>query len=439
VDGRCVDGECRSVLSPLRTDDVVLVPQRSSLDWRGVVGGAGKVLIAVGVLMFGFVAYQLWGTGIENELAQQRLEDDFDQMLAGVDKASPTDLAEADGGETDVRTAPPAPTTTSSILISDAIEAGDASPVPAAAPSAPAVPVAEQRIPELDNGAALARLEIPAIDVDDIVVAGIGVSDLKKGPGHFPDTPLPGQLGNSAIAGHRTTYGAPFFDVDQLEVGDEMIVTTLTGRYVYEIEAQQVVEPSAYEVVATSDPSRATLTLVSCEPKWTAQNRIVITGALDVERSGPIGEPLLDYGRSLDATVAKTPRTSADDAAPLGTGVVGELAVPDNPRPVVSSNGAVTGSMIEADGSITASTSFGVEPTSSALADAFDQGWFSDPAANVHVGLWGAALALIAAGSWWLSRRSGRNLVGAAAGVAPFVLALFFFYQNVNRLLPPGL
>jgi sortase A len=95
--------------------------------------------------------------------------------------------------------------------------------------------------------------------------------------------------------------------------------------------------------------------------------------------------------------------------------------------------------MIEADGSITASTSFGVEPTSSALADAFDQGWFSDPAANVHVGLWGAALALIAAGSWWLSRRSGRNLVGAAAGVAPFVLALFFFYQNVNRLLPPGL
>ena len=78
------------------------------------------------------------------------------------------------------------------------------------------LPVEAQNIPEIESGEAIARIEIPAIGVDDIVVAGVDSGDLKKGPGHFPTTPLPGQLGNSAIAGHRTTYGQPFFDVDKL-------------------------------------------------------------------------------------------------------------------------------------------------------------------------------------------------------------------------------
>ena len=74
----------------------------------------------------------------------------------------------------------------------------------------------------------MARLEIPRIGVDEIVVAGVGVDDLHKGPGHYPDTPLPGERGNVAIAGHRTTYGAPFHDIDELQPGDEVVATTVT-------------------------------------------------------------------------------------------------------------------------------------------------------------------------------------------------------------------
>ena len=91
-------------------------------------------------------------------------------------------------------------------------------------------------------------------------MAGVQTSDLKRGPGHFPDTPLPGQLGNSAIAGHRTTYGSPFFNVDKLEIGDEIIATTLNGRYTYQVTGQQIVASSEYWVVATTDSTVAPTT-----------------------------------------------------------------------------------------------------------------------------------------------------------------------------------
>ena len=96
----------------------------------------------------------------------------------------------------------------------------------------------------------------------DIVVPGVTLNDLKNGTGHYPDTPLPGQLGNAAVAGHRTTYGAPFFDVDQLETGDEIITTLLNGdRFVYEVTFSEVVSATDYWVVTTRDPNIAELTL----------------------------------------------------------------------------------------------------------------------------------------------------------------------------------
>lgn len=381
------------------------------------------MLIAVGVLMFGFVGYQLWGTGIETELAQQRLREDFADLLAASENAPRSDVTERrDQSTTPTSTTPPSATGPG---------AGDEAESTSAA--ATAVPIAQQPLPELANGTALARLEVPAIGIDDIVVAGIGVSDLKLGPGHFPDTPLPGQLGNAAIAGHRTTYGAPFFDVDQLQEGDEMIVTTLAGRYVYEVDSQRIVDPSAYEVIATSDPSTATLTLVSCEPKWTARNRIVITGVLDDARSAPVGEPLLNYGRTAESSDGPQP----SDTASSGVDGLADAAVDtDLAGP---SDDAATESVSDSTETPSVRSATGLDQPSSELADAFGQGWFSDPGANRHVGLWGLMLASIATAAWWLSRRVGRNLVGAAVGVAPFVVSLYFFYQNVNRLLPPGL
>ncbi len=357
-------------------------------DWRFWVGGLGKVLIASGLLMFGFVGYQLWGTGLETARAQSQLENEFAALLADAALPMPD-------------------TTDATPSVPDTSEPTDS--VPTTSPPSTVVPVADQSLPEIADGDAIARLEIPVIGVDAIVVAGVAKSDLKKGPGHYPDTPLPGQLGNAAIAGHRTTYGQPFYDVDQLQVGDEIVATTQAGRFVYRVTGQQIVSPSDYEVVATTDPTMSTLTLTSCHPRWTARERIVITSELDTAQSDPVGEAVLDYGRE--------PGPSNDSEA----------------------GGTSTATSVPADADAPVDTVVDTDAADDGIADAFAESWFSDPSANGQVGLWGAMLTLIAVASWALSRRVRRDWVGALVGVTPFVVALYFFFQNVNRLLPPNL
>ena len=100
------------------------------------------------------------------------------------------------------------------------------------------------------------------------MIQGIGVPDLRKAPGHYPATPLPGQLGNAAIAGHRTTYGAPFNRLDELAAGDPIIITRWAGRFQYTVTPQQVVSPK--EVCVLDPTPNATLTLTTCNPKFSA-------------------------------------------------------------------------------------------------------------------------------------------------------------------------
>lgn len=129
----------------------------------------------------------------------------------------------------------------------------------------------------------MARVRIPRIGVDKIVVEGVGTEDLKRGPGHYPGTPLPGQLGNAAIAGHRTTYGAPFGDLDELVEGDAIIVETLAGSFRYLVETSIVVSPDQTEVL---DPTpTAHLTLTTCHPRFSARQRLVVRAALDTTPS----------------------------------------------------------------------------------------------------------------------------------------------------------
>ena len=249
------------------------------------------MLIATGLLMFGFVAYQLWGTGIETARAQNQLESEFDAQLA---EAPPVVAPGCCPGRMERRPTPRRHRQQRLRLISrmPTEPADDESALQPAEP-VETLPRSSGRAAEHpragENGDALARLEIPRIGRNDIVVAGVQTSDLKRGPGHFPDTPLPGQLGNSAIAGHRTTYGSPFFNVDKLEVGDEIIATTLNGRYTYQVTGQQIVASSEYWVVATTDSTVATLTLTSCHPKYTAHKRIVIFSELVASESAPGG------------------------------------------------------------------------------------------------------------------------------------------------------
>jgi sortase A len=125
---------------------------------------------------------------------------------------------------------------------------------------------------------AVARIEIPAIGVDAYVVEGTGSVALAQGPGHYPETPLPGRDGNSAIAGHRTMYGHVFHDLHELEAGDEIVTYTSETRATYRILEIVVVDPSEVDVVAPTDEPR--LTLTTCHPIGSAAQRLVVVAEL---------------------------------------------------------------------------------------------------------------------------------------------------------------
>ncbi len=125
-----------------------------------------------------------------------------------------------------------------------------------------------------DTGDPVGRIRIPEIDANQVIVEGTDGGTLRKGPGHYPETPLPGVRGTVAIAGHRTTYGAPFRDLDKLERLDEIVVEMPYGRFVYRVEKSQIVEPSATYVTRRVGYDR--LVLTACHPKYSAAQRIVI-------------------------------------------------------------------------------------------------------------------------------------------------------------------
>ncbi len=447
-------------------------------DWRYFVGTLGKVLIASGLLLFGFVAYQLWGTGIETARAQNRLENEFEQLLADngvvVDErptVEPGDVTtDVDPVTTDqVDADDPGAVTQEDDPVDDG--SGD-DPQIVAGPITQAVPIAvdlseqaveQDPIPQPFRGDPLLRLEIPRIGRDDIVVPGVALNDLKSGPGHYPETPLPGQLGNAAIAGHRTTYGAPFIDVDRLQPGDEIITTLLNGdRFVYEVTFVEVVEASEYRVVTTSDPNIAELTLTSCHPKYTAQKRIVVHSVLNPDKSSNVGfptfyqlepepepteipgdDPVLDtddievtgpssaLGELDEATAEATsdqPEESGDDA----TGEIAEVGGEGSGD--ATSDEPATGAVDDGPSGVGQLTTPTDEPI-----DAFSQGWFGDRAAFPQIALWGLALTIISLLSYQVSKKIRRDSIGFLVGILPFLFALYFFFQNVNRLLPPGI
>jgi sortase A len=133
------------------------------------------------------------------------------------------------------------------------------------------------------KGDAIGRIRIPAIGVDDYVVEGTDVENLRKGPGHYSDTPLPGQHGTSAIAGHRTTYGAPFRRIDDLGRGQRIVVDMPYGHYVYRVERTRIVIPTDLSVLRRVGHDR--LILSACHPLYSASERIVVFSRL--ARRGP--------------------------------------------------------------------------------------------------------------------------------------------------------
>jgi sortase A len=352
--------------------------------WELFLGVVGRVLIATGLLLLAFVGYQLWGTGIEQAQRQNRLNNEFEALLSAV--------------------APSTTTTTVGPPPSSGPAVGGVSTTTTLT-STPATTVAPTLVFDPDLGDPVARLEIPRLSLSQIVVMGVRTSELKTGPGHFPDTPLPGQVGNAAIAGHRTSYGAPFGDLDRLDPGDELVLTTPVGSFRYLVTGSEVVDPSAVYVLDPRDPQRAELTLVTCHPRYSVNQRLIVYA-------------------TLDATVTPAPPTPTTAA----------------PRPQVVGSVPVT-----LPGDALSPTDPTGEADDGALGEGFDEvdpfaaGWFADDAAWWHVAAWGLALTVIALAATGVGRARNQQRLTAVVAIGPFLVVLYFFFQNVNRLLPPGL
>jgi sortase A len=123
-------------------------------------------------------------------------------------------------------------------------------------------------------GDAIGEIELPAIGESAFVVEGTGTDDLRKGPGHYPDTPLPGERGTVAIAGHRTTNGAPFRQIDELDHGDRIVLKMPHGTFFYRVESTRIVEPTDLWVKRRVGHNR--LVLSACHPLYSAAQRIVV-------------------------------------------------------------------------------------------------------------------------------------------------------------------
>ena len=178
----------------------------------------GRTMIVAGLLLLSFVAYQLWGTGIVESRSQTAIAKQF---------------------------------------------------------------VKPQPIqPQL--GGLVGRITIPSIGVSKYVVAGVRLKDLERGPGLFPGSPMPGQKGNVAIAGHRTTFGAPFSRIDELRGNERIILESKDGTFTYIVNGEpKIVLATDTAVAKTTNPDIATITLVSCYPKWTSTKRIIVVATLD--------------------------------------------------------------------------------------------------------------------------------------------------------------
>jgi sortase A len=148
----------------------------------------------------------------------------------------------------------------------------------------------------LGHGMALLRIPRLGQKYQYVVIEGVGPEDLRKGPGHYPGTALPGQIGNFVVSGHRTTYSAPFNRVDELRSGDRILVDTRTEQLVYAVTDRAVVLPTEIQVTASVPfhPKRAAtkrlITLTTCTPKFSAAKRLIIFGEL-VQRRPRVASP----------------------------------------------------------------------------------------------------------------------------------------------------
>jgi sortase A len=217
------------------------LPQLSPA-FRRVIDISGRVLIGAGVLLLLFTAYQIWGTSIQESHTQARLRTQLQGEAANARIRGALEQAAA----------------------LDKLPTGP--------------PMSAPRTQDPAEGDPIGDIRIPVIGINQVVVEGTDTPDLRKGPGHYIGTPLPGQGGNASIAGHRTTYGHPFYNLDSVKVGDPIVLTTLQGIFVYDTMRSWVVSPSDTDVI--KNVFADVLTLTTCNPRFSASTRLIVQAKL---------------------------------------------------------------------------------------------------------------------------------------------------------------
>ena len=252
----------------------------------------GLVLISSGVLLFLFAIYQLFGTAFITAQEQKSLENDLDTVTE--------ELASDEFIQSTF-------TKLETITVSEEVERTET--VETEVSSSPFDNLTAEEISALSNivykpqGEAIAQIVAPVMGLDSIVVSGTTVSDLRKGPGHYTDSAALCSTGNAAIAGHRTTYGAPFGDIANLKFGDEIRVNTPYGNCIYTVTERFIVEPSDTWVVKDQGDNR--LTLTSCHPKYSAAQRYIVVAKLT-----QTDVPYLPTQEEINELIASTTETT---------------------------------------------------------------------------------------------------------------------------------
>ncbi|MDT7547391.1 MAG: sortase [Actinomycetota bacterium] len=214
---------------------------------RTFLRGLGQTLITLGIVVLLFCVYELYFTNLYTDKQQSKLGDDLTKAWHD--------------------------------------------PAPSPAPGTSLVAVA------LGKGIAVIRMPSLGRNYHKVVVEGVGKEDLKKGPGHYPGTALPGAVGNMVISGHRTTYGAPFNRIDELHRGDAIVLETRDTWFTYRVTSQQVVSPTAVEVTYPvpgqrgAIPTKRLLTLTTCNPKYSARQRLIVNALFESSRAKSAGDP----------------------------------------------------------------------------------------------------------------------------------------------------
>jgi len=364
-----------------------------------ILGSIGRFFITTGIVILLFVAYQLWGTGIQEAAAQGDLGNDFDELLDSVDPLAEATTTTTTTSTTTTSVAPGETTTTTTTTI---------------APAGGTIPVFEAELADKlfrEGGEAVARMNIPKIGVTKYVVQGVKVEDLRNGPGHYRATVFPGQEGNSGVAGHRTTYGAPFNQIAAEKLG------TLSDFRVPEGQEQLghiIVRPEATWVLGDFGDNRITLT--ACHPKYSARERIIVAAELV---STPVDAP----------------------PPPEDYAVVDQVELPtEELLAEATGEGAVDSEIVAAP--VDADVEDDDDESGSATAVAtdevsLDEGLNGDKTALRPALLWGAMAILLYLFFKELAR-GWKFWPAVLIGIVPVAFFMALSFEKIDRYLPAG-